>query len=334
MSSPFSEARKRQLTRLGGAKPSTPRAAIALAQSQAYQDAADAPSTLRAYTADLANYEAWCEKHGFAPMPATPKIVGAYLAAAGEGYALPTLRRRVAAIARACGVAGHPLDTKHPAIRETLRGIARKHGAPARRAAALTTAEVIKLSRACGGALAGMRDRALFLVGFSGAMRRSELVALDVEHVNWTDDGMKLVIERSKTDAEGAGAEISIPLGHSPETCPVTALRQWLKAARISHGPLFRKVNRGGGVEAARLVADAVRQILLKRAEQAGLKGTLAAPVTPHGLRAGFVTTAYRNGVPDEEIMGHTRHRSLSTMRSYVRRAKLSQNSPAGKLGL
>src|SRR5208337_5585031 len=103
---------------------------------QAYQDAADAPATLRAYTADVAHFDAWCGKHGFTSMPATPHVVGAYLAAAGEGYALPTLRRRVAAIARACRVAGHPLDTKHPAIRETLRGIGRKHGAPARRAAA------------------------------------------------------------------------------------------------------------------------------------------------------------------------------------------------------
>ena len=132
-------------------------------------------------------------------MPAAPEVVGAYLAAAGEGYALPTLRRRVAAIARACGVAGHPLDTKHPAIRETLRGIARRHGVPARRAAALTTAEIRKLSRACGTGLAGARDRALFLVGFAGALRRSELVALDLEHVTWTRNGMMLMIDRPKT---------------------------------------------------------------------------------------------------------------------------------------
>ncbi len=114
----------------------------------------------------------------------------------------------------------------------------------------------------------------------------------------------------------------------------MTALQRWLTEAEISAGPIFRKVNRGGAVEAARLVPDAVRQILLKRAAKAGLKGTLAEPISPHGLRAGFVTTAYRNGVPDEIIMGHTRPRSLTTMRSYVRRAKLSQNSPAGKLGL
>src|SRR5208337_4111285 len=106
----------------------------------------------------------------------------------------------------------------------------------------------------------------------------------------------------------------AIPRGSLPETCPVMALQEWLTAAEIASGPLFRKVNRGGAVEAARLVPDAVRQILLKRAARAGLKGTLAEPVSPHGLRAGFVTTAYRNGVPDEEIMGDTRHRSLTTM--------------------
>jgi len=236
MPSSFTEARKRQLARLDGAKPPTARAAMALAKSQAYQDAADAPATLRAYAADLANYKAWCEKHGLEPMPATPEVVGAYLAAAGEGYAAPTLRRRVAAIARACGVAGHPLDTKHPAIRETLRGIARKHGAPARRSAALTTAEVKRLSRARGTGLAGLRDRAVFLVGFAGALRRSELVALNVEHVTWTRGGMRLLIARSKTDAEGEGAEIAIPRGSSPETCPVTALQEWLTAAEITVG--------------------------------------------------------------------------------------------------
>jgi hypothetical protein len=104
-----------------------------MAKAKAYQAAADAPSTLRAYAADLANFKAWCEAHGFQPMPATPETVGAYLAAAGLGYAVPTLRRRVAAIARAHRIALHPLDTKHPAIRETLRGIARAHGEPGRR---------------------------------------------------------------------------------------------------------------------------------------------------------------------------------------------------------
>ena len=307
---------------------------MALAKAQAYQDAADAPSTLRAYAADLKNFEAWCARHGFQALPAAPDVVGAYLAAAGEGYAMQTLRRRVAAIARASGVSGHPLDTKHPAIRETLRGIGRTHGSRGRRSAALTTAELKKFSHVCEAGLAGTRDRALLLICFAGALRRSELVALDVERLTWSDRGVKLLLEKSKTDKDGKGAEVMIVFGRHEDTCPARALRLWVDVAAITSGPVFRKVNKGGRVEARRLSEDAVRQILLRRAAQAGVRGTLAEPVSPHGLRAGFVTTAYRNGVSDEEIMGHTRHRSLATMRSYVRRAKLNQSSPTGKLGL
>lgn len=312
----------------------TPRAAMALAKSKAYQDAADAPATLKAYATDWANFNAWCSKHGFTPMPATPEVIGAYLAAAGEGYALPTLRRRVAAIARACGIAGHPLDTKHPAIRETVRGIGRKHGVPPRRSAALSIVDIRKLVRVCGPTLAGARDRALFLVGFAGALRRSELVGLNVADITWTEEGLVLLINRSKTDAEGAGSRIGINRGRAVETCPVTALQTWLAQAGIDDGPVFRKVNRGGGVEQARLTPGAVRQVLIKRASRALIPSTWAEPVSPHGLRAGFVTAAYRNGVSDEEIMGHTRHRSLTSMRIYVRRAKLGGSSPSGKVGL
>lgn len=315
-------------------KSPTARAAMALAKAQAYQDAADAPETLRAYASDMKNFEAWCARHSMTALPATPEVVGAYLAAAGEGYAMQTLRRRVAAIARASGVAGYPLDTKHPAIRETLRGIGRTHGSRGRRSAALTTAELKKLNGICEPGLAGDRDRALLLVGFAGALRRSELVALDVEHLGWSNDGVKLLLAKSKTDKEGEGVEIMIVYGRHEATCPVRGLRLWLETAAIKSGPVFRKVNKGGRVEARRLSEDAVRQILLRRAAQAGVKGSLAEPISPHGLRAGFVTTAYRNGVPDEEIMGHTRHRSLTTMRSYVRRAKLSDASPTAKLGL
>jgi len=189
---------RRSPARARGADTPSPRAALALAKSQAYQDAADAPATLRAYATDLANYSAWCAQHGFTAMPATPEVIGAYLAAAGDGYALPTLRRRVAAIVRACRIAGFPLDTKHPAIRETLRGIGRKHGTPARRSAALTTSHIRKLAAACGSTLAGTRDRALFLIGFAGALRRSELVGLSVTDVTRVPDGVVILIPRSK----------------------------------------------------------------------------------------------------------------------------------------
>ena len=284
--------------------------------------------------ADLENFKAWCLSHGFEPMPAAPETVGAYLAAAGLGYALPTLRRRVAAIARAHRIARHPLDTRHPAIRETLRGIARMHGEPARRSAALTTSDIKRLVEVCGDNLADLRDRSLVLLGFAGALRRSELVGIDVEHVRSTSGGVRLLIPRSKTDSAGEGAEIGIMRGAQPETCPVKALRAWLRAAEITEGPVFRRVTQWNTVGAKRLHPDAVRQSLLKRAAAAGVTGTTLEPVTPHGMRAGLITTAYRKGVSDEEIMGRTRHRSLTTMRSYIRRAKLGGASPSGKLDL
>jgi len=328
-------ARSRQLARLPeGQKPPAPRAALAMAKSKAYQAAADAPATLRAYAADLAHFKAWCEAHDFQPMPASPETVGGYLTAAGLGYALPTLRRRVAAIARAHRIAKHPLDTRHPAIRETLRGIARTHGEPARRSTALTTPEIRRLVEVCGDDMAGLRDRALLLIGFAGALRRSELVGLDTDHVRPTPTGLRLMIPRSKTDAAGEGAEVGITRGSQPDTCPVRALHAWLRAAEITDGPIFHRVTQWGTVGTKRLHPDAVRQILTKRAAAAGIKGTLLEPVTPHGMRAGFVITANRNGVPDEEIMRHTRHRSLTMMRSYVRRAKLGMASPSDKLDL
>ena len=315
-------------------RPLTLQAARSLARSQVYQSAADAPATLLAYKADLANFKAWCRERRLELMPSTPEIVGAYLADAGRGYALSTLRRRVAAIARAHRIIQQPLDTRHPAIRETLRGIARTHGEPPRRAAALTTAEIKRLLAVCPDDMAGIRDQALFLVCFAGVLRRSELVGLNIEHVTWTPDGMRLLITRSKTDQEGAGAEIGIARGRSAATCPVEALGRWLKQAELASGPVFRKVDRWGTVHTGRLDPDGVRQILKKRAGLAKITGTIWEPVSPHGVRAGFVTTAYKNGVSDEAIMGHTRHRSLTTMRAYVRRAKLETTSPTGKLGL
>ncbi len=214
-----------------------------------------------------------------------PRLVGAYLAAAGEGYAMKTLRRRVAAIARASGVAGHPLDTKHPAIRETLRGIGRTHGSRGRRSAALTTSELKKLSHVCKPGLAGDRDRALLLTAFASALRRSDLVAVDVEHLTWSDEGVKLLLEKSKTDKEGEGAEIMIVYGRHDATCPVQALKAWLENTSIKCGPVFRKFNKAGRIEARRLSEEAVRQILLRRASKAGVKGAGRAGKSPRPSR-------------------------------------------------
>lgn len=318
----------------GGERGLTPAAALALAKAQQYRDIADSEATRRAYAADVARYREWCLRVGLQDFPATPEVVGAYLAHLGGNYARATLRRRVAAISRETALRGAPLDTKHPAIRETLRGVAQKHGNRGRRATAMTTIDVRRMVEGCDLGLVGRRDRALLLLGFAAALRRSELAALEVAHVRWTRTGAVLLIERSKTDDERKGQEVSIARGQAEGTCPVRALRAWLGAAGITSGPLFRKVGRGGKVWARALSGDGVRQIVRRRAEAAGLTAEAGEFIGPHGLRAGFVTTAYANGVPDEEIMAQTRHRSLGTMRGYVRRAKLAGGSPSAKLGL
>ena len=302
--------------------------------AEAYLVAADAPATVRAYTADWKHFSAWCLERSIQAIPAEPALVGEYLAELGEGYARSTLRRKVAAIARANRMAGAALDTRHTAIRDVLRGIGRTHGLPARRAQALTTDEVQQLVTSCGEDLIGLRDRAILLVTFAGALRRSELCAIEVEHIRWKRRGFELLILHSKTDPEAEGDRIVLTSGEHAGTCPVRALRAWLTAAEIHQGPVFRAITRHGTIRPGALSGESIRLIVVKRAALTGLEATRLEPISPHGLRAGFVTTAYRNGVPDEEIMGHTRHRSLTVMRSYVRRSKLSKSSPAGKLGL
>ncbi|TDH59798.1 hypothetical protein E2C06_25480 [Dankookia rubra] len=179
------------------------------------------------YVADWADFAAWCDARGVAALPAAPVTV----AALATTHAGATLRRRVAAIGRAQTMAGHPWSATHPAIRDTLAGIARQHGMPARRAAAIGTAEIRRLVATCRDGLCGQRDRALLLLGFAAALRRSELVAVQREHLTFTPEGLHLLIPRAKSDQAGRGADLGIPRGARTETCPVRALEAWLQAS-------------------------------------------------------------------------------------------------------
>ncbi|MFC7544682.1 hypothetical protein ACFQU2_42165 [Siccirubricoccus deserti] len=187
-------------------QPVPPAAAAALDAAKAYARDALAPETRRAYATDWAHFTSWCRDAGCDPLPAEPAAVAAYLAAMAPLYSRSALERRLAAIGHAHRLGGLAWSAGHPAIRSTLRGIYRQHGSRRRQAAALTSVELKKLVAACPGDLAGLRDRALLLLGFAGALRRSELVGLDREHLRFTETGLRLLLPRSKTDQEGKGS--------------------------------------------------------------------------------------------------------------------------------
>jgi integrase len=306
---------------------------LAVAQAAGYAGRALSDNTRRVYASDWKAFSGWCRDGGVPALPADPLVIAGHLASLAGALGRSGLKRRLAAIAHMHRQSGHAWQPGHPAIRATLRGIFASHGKPVRPAAALTSTEVKKLLNACGTDLAGLRDRAVFLVGFAGALRRSELVAIDREHLRFTTEGMTIHIPRSKRDQEGEGADLGIPRGLNPLTCPVRAVEQWLQRTRIEYGAVFRRVTAAGTLE-DRLSPQGVWRILRRRAEMARLVVDERERLSPHGLRAGFITEAYLNGARDEQVMHHARQSDFATTQGYRRRAKITQDSPARLLDL
>lgn len=306
----------------------------ALATADGFSRKATAAATLRAYRADWAHFAAWCADHGFVAVPAAPDTVGAYLASLAETHAPTTIRRRLAALGKMHRFNDLPWNAAHRAIQGPLQGVLRTHGRPAQKAAALTLPMLRQILATCDHSARGRRDRALLLFGFAGALRRSELVALRVEDVAIVAGGLRVRIARGKTDQAGQGAEIGLPRGAFAATCPVRAFEAWQAVAIRKAGPLFRKISTGNGIGDTALHPDAVRQILAHRVAMAGLVMEGFDRLSAHALRVGFITAAYEKGVRDEDIMRHTRHRDIRTMRGYIQRAGLVTESPAGQLGL
>ena len=306
----------------------------ALAAAQALARKAAAPATLRAYRADWTHYAAWCARAGFTPVPADPATVGAYLASLAATHAPTTIRRRLSAIGKMHRFNDLPWNSAHRDIQGPLQGLLREHGRPVQKAAALSLTILRQLVSTCDRSARGRRDRALLLIGFAGALRRSELVALQVEDVAIVAGGLRLRIARGKTDQLGQGAEIGLPRGKHSETCPVRAFDEWQAVAKHKAGPLFRRISTGDGIGNTALHPDAVRRILAHRIGMAGLTQEGFERLSAHALRVGFITEAYAKGARDEDIMRHTRHRDLRTMRGYVQRAGLVTESPAGMIDL
>lgn len=276
-------------------------------------------STRRAYRADLKIFTAWCQTQGVDALPTSPEVVATFLAAqAQEGIKASTLNRRLAAIKYAHELAGHVSPTQAKRVGVTLRGIRRTIGMASVQKAPATAMRIAAMVAHCPDNLRGHRDRALLLLGFSGAFRRSELVALNVEDIEEEPDGLRVRIRRSKTDQEGWGEEVAIYRGGRLRA--VEAVQSWLGAAKIITGPVFRPLTKNDRVRPRALTTKSVALIVKDYAAKAGLD---PAEFAGHSLRSGFLTSAAEHGASIFKMMEVSRHKSVEMLRVYVRRAEL-----------
>lgn len=301
-------------------------------RAKEYMGQAKASNTVKAYRSDWNHFAAWCEGQGLDSLPAAPQTVALYLTALAEaGRKASTLQRRLSSISQAHQMAGHDSPTRDIQVRTVWAGIRRAKGTAQTRKAPAVIEDVRAMVEALPDSLGGLRDRALLLVGFVGAFRRSELVGLDVEDIRPTSEGLVVTLRYSKTDQEGAGEEKALPYGANPATCPVRALQAWLEAAGITEGPVFRSVNRHGQVGATRLSDRSVANIVKRSAEGAGLD---PSRYSGHSLRAGFATSAARAGAEERDIARVTGHSSERILRRYIREGKLFRNPALYCMGL
>ena len=296
-----------------------------------YAEASRAPNTWRAYQADLRHFAAWCTEHGLEPLPAAATTVAAYLADHTGQLSTATLERRLYALSalHRAGSFDSPADA--PEVQAVWSGIKRTHRTVRTQKTPTPTKVIAAMVAELGERRIDVRDRALLLMGFAGAFRRSELVAFDVQDITDTDDGLRLAVRRSKADQEGAGDAVGLPCGSNPATCPVRAWRAWLEVSGITEGAAFRAIDRHDRLSSRRLTADAVATIVKRRAAAVGLDATAFAA---HSLRAGFATEAFSQGVPEFSVMRHGRWKSASSMRGYIREGSLFRDNAAAKLGL
>ncbi len=288
---------------------------------RAYVEAGIAPATRLAYKSDLKHFREWG-----GDIPTTDVQLAAYLAEYATTLKPATLTRRLAAISVAHEAQRLPNPVSSPLIGATMRGIRREHGTAQRQAAPLLRDDLFAVLEATGESIKDLRDRALLLIGFAGAFRRSELVALDCRDIERVRQGLIVHLRKSKTDQDAIGRKIGVPFGRS-KFCPVTALERWLEVAGIGHGPIFRRVDRHGRVSDERLSAEAVCIVVRERVTKAGYD---PQKFSGHSLRAGLATSAAQAGVSAWRIRQTTGHASDTMLSRYVRDGELFTDNAAG----
>ena len=276
-----------------------------------------AHNTLRAYKSDFKDFSLFCGKNGFSSLPSEPKILALYITHLSKSSKFSTLKRRIASISVIHRLKGHYLDTKHPIIMENLHGIKRSLGARQKSKKPLLINDLKLIIRVIDKE--DIRDKALILVGFAGGFRRSELINIYLEDIEFVPEGVKILIKKSKTDQSGEGLIKAIPYFDNHEFCPVIALKDFVK---------FKYSNSKN--ERIFAISDkSVSLIIKKYAEKAGLDSTRYAG---HSLRSGFATTAAEFGAEERNIMAMTGHKTTQMVRRYIQEANLFKNNALNKI--
>lgn len=294
--------------------------------SNRYQIAATSDNTRRAYQADIRHYESWGGR-----LPATVDSILRYLHAFAETLNPRTLARHITSLKQWHRYQHFPDPTEAPIISKTLTGITRIHGKPKDKAPPLLLEHVITIAGhlATQPSLTAARDNALLQIGFLGAFRRSELVAIKVENITWQAGGIEIFIPKSKTDQLHSGQYCAIPHGNK-EICAVRTLTHWLETSQIEHGAVFRRIDRQDRIAESALNPESVNLILKKHADAAGIEN--ATEFSSHSMRRGLATMASRAGVSIPAIMRQGRWKQVNTVMEYIEAAQRFEENAAGQL--
>ena len=291
-------------------------------------------NTIRAYKSDFKDFAAFCAKHNFKALPTDPKIVALYLTyLSGKDVKMSTLRRRLVSIGMMHKLKGHYLDTKHPVIIENLMGIKRTKGSIQRGKKPILInhlkAIIDTINKEKTEEIKKIRDKSIILVGFGGGFRRTELISIDYEDLEFVPEGVKITLRRSKTDQFGEGMTKGLPYFTNETYCPVVHLKKWIKISNIKDGPVFRRFAKGCSPTSNRLTDQSVVLLIKKYLELAGIENK---NYSGHSLRSGFATVSAESGADERSIMAMTGHKTTQMVRRYIKEANLFKNNALNKI--
>jgi len=292
-------------------------------------------NTLRAYKSDFKDFGAFCVKHGFNSLPTEPKIISLYLTHLSKNSKFSTLRRRLVSISMVHKLKGHYLDTKHPIIIENLMGIKRSKGSFQKGKKPILINHLKSIINVINEQktkeIKKSRDKAIILLGFGGGFRRTELISINYEDLEFVPEGLKINLRRSKTDQFGEGMIKGLPYFSNENYCPVINLKKWLELSNINSGPIFRRFTKGSAISNNRLTDQTVVLIIKKYLNLAGIENS---NFSGHSLRSGFATVAAESGADERSIMAMTGHKTTQMVRRYIKEANIFKNNALNKIKL